>query len=93
MGAVLWQVVEGERRVVEFMFRNFNDTERRYSTIEREATAIWWALDKWQHFLKGTECTIETDHKPLRWLLSMSNTTPKLSRMAQKIKAECQINT
>jgi len=91
MGAMLWQVVDGERRVVEFMSRNFNDTERRYSTIEREATAIWWALDKWQHFLKGTECTIETDHKPLRWLLSMSNTTPKLSRMAQKIKAEYRI--
>ena len=91
MGAVLSQSINGEKRIVEFMSRQFNNTERRYSTIEREATAIWWALRKWQHFLKGVEFVIESDHKPLRWLLSMTDTTPKLSRMAQKIKAEYNI--
>ena len=90
-GAVLAQEVDGERRIVEYSSRNFNPTEQRYSTIEKEATAIWWALDKWQHYLKGTECTIESDHKPLKWLLSMKNTTPKLSRLAQKIMAEYKI--
>src|SRR5699024_8433790 len=40
MGAVLSQEINGERKVIEFLSKSFTDTERRYSTIEKEATAI-----------------------------------------------------
>ena len=81
-GAVLMQDVEGRRRVVDFMSRTFSDTEKRYSTIEREATAILWALDKWHYFLLGRQFTIETDHKPLQWLLTKVDLPGKLGRLA-----------
>ncbi len=81
-GAVLMQDVEGQRRVVDFMSRTFNDTEKRYSTIEREATAILWALDKWHYYLLGRQFTIETDHKPLQWLLTKVDLPGKLGRLA-----------
>ena len=67
-GAVLLQEVEGQRRIIDFMSMAFNETEKRYSTIEREATAILWALEKWEHFLIGKRFKIETDHRPLQWL-------------------------
>lgn len=70
MGAVLQQEVDGQRRIAEFMSRMFNATERRYSVIEKEATAIKVALEKWRHFLLGCEFTIERDHRPLHWLLT-----------------------
>ena len=39
-GGVLAQVIDGERRIVDFTSRSFSDAEKRYSTIEHEATAI-----------------------------------------------------
>ncbi len=62
--------------------RTFSDTEKRYSTIEREATAILWALDKWHYYLLGRQFTIETDHKPLQWLLTKVDLPGKLGRLA-----------
>ena len=58
-GAVLMQDVEGRRRVVDFMSRTFSDTEKRYSTNEREATAILWALDKWHYYLLGRQFSMK----------------------------------
>ena len=86
MGAVLSQEINGERKVIEFLSKSFTDTERRYSTIEKEATAILVALEKWQHYLLGREVTVETDHKPLIWLMSKKNCGGKLGRMALRLQ-------
>jgi len=85
-GAVLSQIIDGERKIVDFMSKMFSSAERRYSTIEREATAILWAIEKWDHYLRGGEFTVETDHKPLKWLLSMKETKTKLGRLALKLQ-------
>src|SRR5699024_11925949 len=55
MGAVLLQEVDGHRRIIEYASKQFTETQKRYPTIEQEATAILWALIKWQHFLLGGE--------------------------------------
>src|SRR5699024_2122899 len=39
-----------------------------------------------QHFLQGSEVTIETDHKPLQWLLTKKDCTGKLGRMALRLQ-------
>ena len=85
-GAVLWQEIDGERRPVDFMSRTFTDAEKRYATIEREATAILWALEKWDYYLLGQEFVIETDHKPLMWLMTKKNLPGKLGRMAANLQ-------
>ncbi|KAH9398026.1 hypothetical protein TYRP_019400 [Tyrophagus putrescentiae] len=84
-GAVLLQAINGERRIVDFMSKTFNDTEKRYSTIEREATAILWALEKWEHLLYGRQFRIETDHRPLQWLISKIDVPGKLGRWALRL--------
>src|SRR5690606_32737340 len=57
-----------------------------YATIEKEATAILWALDRWQIFLLGGGFRLETDHRPLQWLTSKANTNGKLARMALRLQ-------
>ena len=50
--------------------RSMTETERRYAQIEKEASAIIWALEHWAYFLIGLRFKVETDHKPLILLFS-----------------------
>ncbi|KAL0273841.1 UNVERIFIED_CONTAM: hypothetical protein PYX00_006417 [Menopon gallinae] len=86
MGGTLSQVLNGVKTPVDFFSRNFNKTQRRYSTYEKEATAILEALRHWRHFLLGRPFRIETDHKPLKWLLSKKDCSGKLGRMVLKLQ-------
>ncbi|KAL0271862.1 UNVERIFIED_CONTAM: hypothetical protein PYX00_008824 [Menopon gallinae] len=86
MGGTLTQLIDGEKRPVDFFSRNFNKTQRRYSTYEKEATAIIEALKHWRYFLLGKPFRIETDHKPLKWLLSKRDCAGKLGRMVLKLQ-------
>src|SRR5699024_7172566 len=86
MGATLSQIIDNEKRVIEFASKHFTPTQQRYSTIEKEATAIIFALRKWRHFLLGQEITIETDHRPLQWLMSKRDCPDKLGRMAAELQ-------
>ena len=86
MGAVLLQVVDGQRRIIEYASKQFKGAQLRYPTIEKEATAIDYALKKWRHLLIGTEFTLETDHRPLQFLNSMKDTHGKLARMALRVQ-------
>jgi len=85
MGGALFQVVNGEKRLIEFFSQSFNKTQRRYATIEKEATAIIAALRKWRYYLFGASIIVETDHKPLIWLLSKKDLENKLGRMAYEL--------
>lgn len=86
MGAVLSQMIDGQRRVIEFASKHFSPTQQRYATIEKEATAILFALKKWRHFLLGQEIVVETDHQPLKWLLTKQDCPDKLGRMAAQLQ-------
>ena len=70
LGAVLSQVRAGEEHPVTYISRKLLSNERNYSTVEKEALAIKWALDKlryisWagssrssptMHHLEGHKC-------------------------------------
>ena len=86
MGAVLLQEIDGHRRVIEYASKQFTDTQMRYPTIEQEATAILWALIKWQHFLLGGGFVLETDHRPLQFITTKINSNGKLARMALRLQ-------
>ena len=65
LGAVLMQKRKTRMRVISYASRVMNDTEKRYSTTERECLALFWGLKKFKHLILGYKVNILTDHKPL----------------------------
>jgi transposase InsO family protein len=81
MGGVLSQIQEdGSERPIAFVSKTLNKTQRKYSTIEREALSIVHCLEQFSSYLYGQRFTLITDHRPLTWLKTMTNPTPKLGR-------------
>jgi len=68
VGSILLQETDDIRHPVAFASKKLLPRERNYSTIEREALAIVWAVQKFQNYLYGQHFTLETDHCPLQFL-------------------------
>jgi len=68
IGAILLQEVDGVKHPVAYASKKLLPRERNYSTIEREAFAIIWGIQKFQNYLMGTHFLLETDHHPLQYL-------------------------
>ena len=56
--------------MMEYASRALTATEEKYCTSEQECLAIVWATRKLRQYLIGARFTLETDHKPLKWLES-----------------------
>ena len=68
IGAILLQEDDQTKRPVAFASKKLLPREKNYSTIEREALAIVWGIQKFQNYLLGTHFFLETDHHPLQFL-------------------------
>ena len=55
-------------RPVAFFSRTLNSNETRYSSVEKEATAIVEGIRKWSHFLLGRHFTLITDQKSVAFM-------------------------
>ena len=66
VGAVMTQ----EDHPVLFISRKLTPAESNYSNIEREALAVVWACNRLKNFLLGKSFKIQTDHKPLLYILA-----------------------
>uniref|UniRef100_A0A3B3YYE4 ribonuclease H n=1 Tax=Poecilia mexicana TaxID=48701 RepID=A0A3B3YYE4_9TELE len=80
LGAVLLQGEGGDKRPVQYISRKLFPREIRYSTIEKEALAIKWALDTLKYYLLGGEFVLETDHRALQWMNKMRETNARITR-------------
>lgn len=85
LGAILSQGKEGEDLPIYFASRALSDTEKRYSTTEKECLAVVWAVQSFRAYLMGRHFTIFTDHKPLRGLANLKDPTSRLSRLRHKL--------
>ena len=61
-GAVLGQMRNGSEVVVAYASKAIGATQINWSTIEKEAFAIVWAVKYFRHYLYGRSFTIYTDH-------------------------------
>ena len=86
LGAVLMQTYNGETRVISYASRTLTDTEKRYSTTEKEALAVVWACQKFHTYLYGVEFQLLTDHKPLEVLYGpKSRPNARIERWVMKL--------
>lgn len=87
LGAVLLQGTGADEHPIEYASRLLTKAERNYSTTEREALAIVWALNKFRAYIDGQEVTVATDHQPLRWLMNLKSPTGRLARWAMQVQS------
>ncbi len=66
VGIVLYHVYpDGTERPIFYASKILNETERRYSQVEKEGFAIIYGLKKFYKYLCGRKFILITDHKPL----------------------------
>ncbi|GFV72228.1 retrovirus-related Pol polyprotein from transposon 297 [Trichonephila clavipes] len=80
LGAVLLQGESPtDEQPVEYASRLLSSSEKNYSTTEREALAVVWALNKFRGYIEGAEITVASDHQPLKWLMNLTSPTGRLA--------------
>ena len=72
LGGWLSQEIDGERRPISFFSRTLTTAEANYSTIEKEALAIVACIRAFHYYLHGRSFILESDHAPLKYVLSAS---------------------
>lgn len=85
LGAVLSQGDIGMDKPIAYASRTLNNAERNYSTTEQELLAIVWAVKQFRPYLWGRRFKIVTDHRPLRWLISLKDPGSRLTRWTIKL--------
>jgi transposase InsO family protein len=70
LGAVLYQEIDGDERVIAYASRSLSKTERRYPTHKQEFLALKWAVaDKFKEYLYQAKFVVRTDNNPLTYVL------------------------
>ena len=83
LGSVLAQIDDnGKERVIAYASRTLSGRKRNYTTIEKEALAIVFAVQHFRVYSLAHDFCIVTDNSALRWLNSVE---PK-GRIARRIK-------
>lgn len=80
IGAVLSQGPIGKDRPIAFASRTLNKHEEKYSTIEKELLAIYWATKYFRPYLYGKTFTLFTDHKPLTGIMNLKDPSTKIAK-------------
>ena len=79
---VLMQDFPQGPRIIQYVSKQLSDGQKKWPTIEREAYAIIFAVNKLRPYLRGSKFTIYTDHKPLRSLFTSEMKNARIQRWA-----------
>lgn len=83
LGAVLYQLQDGKKRIIAYASRGLRKGEANrsnYSSKKLELLALKWACEHFRDILVGSRFTIFTDNNPLSHIL----TTKRLSALEQR---------
>ena len=78
--ALLQEQDDKSLQPVGYWSYSLNDTERNYSATERECYSVVWSVTTLRPYVEGTKFSIRTDHDALRWLMSLTESTGRLTR-------------
>lgn len=84
-GACLSQKQNGVQRPIAYISTTFSGPQKNYSTIDKELTALRWAVKSLKAFLKGVKFVIYTDHQPLIYLQNMSMVDGRVARTWEEL--------
>ena len=94
LGAYLFQVDPADpeiHRPIEFLSKTFSKAQKRWGIPDKEAYAIFYALQKWEHLLRDNEFILETDHKNLTYLnYAGSDKVKRWKMLIQEFKFDIQ---
>ncbi|CAB0041770.1 unnamed protein product [Trichogramma brassicae] len=91
MGAVLYQQVNDNRRIIAYASAKFTPAESRYHCNEQECLAVMWAIKRFRPYLEDQPFTLRTDSRTITWLNRFKGTRDKLLRWALLLQ-EFQFN-
>ncbi|GFS97262.1 RT_RNaseH domain-containing protein [Trichonephila clavipes] len=72
----------GEKKPIAFASQKFNATQKNWASIEKEAWAVLYGLNKFDKWIYGAKVEIISDHNPLKYLNQTTPQSPKLTRWA-----------
>jgi len=79
--ATLGQLNEhGVECPLAFASQKLTDTQAVWSTIERKAYAVIWALNRFRNLIYGSHVSIFCDHNPLQYIRECAPKSAKLLR-------------
>lgn len=85
-GAIMHEFSDGTLHPIHFFSSTFNAAEKNYSQIDKEATALCYAIKCGHKWLYGRRFELQTDHKPL---LSIFGSKEGIPVYTARLKASC----
>ena len=81
VGASLGQLDgDGVEQPLAFASQKLTPAQQIWSTIEREAYAVIWTLNKYRDLIFGNKVTVYCDHNPLQYIRECASKSAKLFR-------------
>ena len=68
IGGYLFQIIDGEERVISYFSRATRADEKKWDTREIEILAAVATLEHFHSYIDGQRVTLQTDHANIIWL-------------------------
>ena len=83
-GVLSMECEDGKWRLVVFLSKSLNETERNYEIHDKEMLAIIRGLENWRHLLEGMQFKFEiwTDHKNLKYFMRVQKLNQRQAQWA-----------
>ena len=78
VGGVLQQCIDNVWQPLSFFSKKLSPAETRYSAFDREHLAVYSTIRHFRHNLEGREFYVNTDHKPLTYVMNSTTERPSL---------------
>lgn len=87
IGAILTQVGnDGRERMISAWSRVLTNTERNYSTTDKELLAAIKGIEHYRRFLAGSPFVLKTDHQSIKYIQTTKNLEGRMLRWALKLQ-------
>ncbi len=80
IGAILSQKEGIFEKVVAYASKGLTVVQRKFHPMEGECYALIWGIMHFRQYLHKTHFTLRTDHKPLEWLVTVSDANGRRGR-------------